>query len=70
MVKTPKKDKWKLIELSRFDTVMLQISKYELDTDTYEVVGTITLHENDMESRVEWIKAIENMNLESSQKSS
>ena len=67
-----KKDKWKLVELKRFDRIMLQISKFDLSINEYETVGTISIHENDMESRDEWHKAMEIMNLdhENSQKSS
>ena len=66
------KQKWKLIELKRFDRIMLQISKYDLELSNYETVGTISIHETDLESRDEWHKAIEIMNLENenSQKSS
>ena len=66
------KQKWKLVELKRFDRIMLQISKYDLELSNYETVGTISIHETDLESRDEWHKAIEIMNLENenSQKSS
>lgn len=63
------KPKWILLELNRFDRVLLQIAKLDLDTNQHEVVGTITLDEQDTESREEWKKAIEAMNLEHSQKS-
>ncbi len=65
-----KKDKWKLVELKRFDSIMFQILKYHLDLGEYETIGSISIHETDMESRNEWHKAIEMMNLENSQKSS
>ena len=64
------KPKWIILELRRFDRVLLQISKYNLDVNKHEVVGTITLDEVDMESKIEWLKAIETMNLEHSPKSS
>ena len=66
------KPKWKLVELKRFDRIMLQILKHDLELDTHEPVGSISIHETDLESRDEWHKAIEIMNLENenSQKSS
>ena len=66
------KPKWKLIELKRFDRIMLQILKHNPPEEEYETVGTISIHETDLESRDEWHKAIEIMNLENenSQKSS
>ena len=63
-----KNPKWEIMELRRFDRLLLQISKYDKEIDRYDIIGTITLHESDMESREEWKKAIEMMNKESSQK--
>ena len=57
------KEPWKIFELHRFDRIMLQVSHNN------EIVGTISLHENDMESRGLWKKAIGVMN-ESLQKDS
>ncbi len=60
-----KKPKWEVMELKRFDRLLLQISKYDPEIDRYDIIGTITLHETDLESRNEWQKAIEMMNSES-----
>ena len=62
--KKPSK-KWEIMELKRFDRLLLQISKYDPEIDRYDIIGTITLHETDLESRNEWQKAIEMMNSES-----
>ncbi len=64
-----KPKKWSLVELKRFDRVLLQISLFDYDRGEYSVVGTITLEEDDTESREEWLKAIEDMNQENSRKS-
>ena len=64
------KPKWKVLELRRFDKVMLQIYKYDLDTNEYVIVGSISIEEEDLESREAWMKAIEVMNQEFSQKNS
>ena len=64
------KPKWTLLELKRFDRILLQISLYDTDLSTYDIVGTITIDETDLESREEWMKAIDVMNLEHSQKNS
>jgi len=50
------KEPWKIVELRRFDRIMLQVSH------NHEIVGTISLHEDDMESRGLWKKAIEWIN--------
>ena len=62
--KKPSK-KWEILELKRFDRLLLQISKYDPEIDRYDIIGTITLHETDLESRNEWQKAIKMMNSES-----
>jgi hypothetical protein len=49
---------------------MFQISHYNLEYGEYEVIGTITIDDTDMESREAWTKAIDVMNLEYSQKNS
>ena len=59
-----------VVELRRFNNIILQISMYDIDRGKYYVVGTITIDEEDMESRGAWQKAIEAMNIEFSQKSS
>ena len=64
------KPKWSLLELKRFDRILLQISLYDVYLDAYDIVGTITIDETDLESREEWMKAIDVMNLEHSQKNS
>jgi len=66
--KEMKNPKWEILELRRFDRLLLQISKYDTELGKYEIIGTVTLHESDMESRNEWQRAIEMMNKESSQK--
>jgi len=50
------KKKWKIVELKRFDRILLQVSNND------EIVGTITLDESDMESRELWNRAIEWIN--------
>ena len=62
-----KQKKWKLVELTRFSKIILQISIYDFDIGSYEVVGSISIEEEDLESREAWLKAIEMMNLEFSQ---
>lgn len=64
------KPKWLIAELSRFDRVLLQISMYDIELGKYEVIGTVTLDDRDMESREIWLKAIEWMNREFLQKNS
>ena len=64
------KPKWLITELKRFDRLMLQISHYDLEYNEYQVIGTITIDDTDMESREAWNKAIDRMNLEFSQKNS
>lgn len=59
-----KPDRWKIVELTRFDKILLQISKYDPDTKSYEVVGSISIEEEDLESREAWLKAIKVMNQE------
>lgn len=49
-------ERWKVFELNRYDRILLQISH------DHEIVGTISLDESDMESRVLWKKAIEYIN--------
>ncbi|KKM65669.1 hypothetical protein LCGC14_1442470, partial [marine sediment metagenome] len=56
------KTKWTVVELRRFDRILLQIS--HLEDDEYQVIGTITIDDTDMESREAWQKAIEEMNKE------
>ena len=62
------KTKWTVVELRRFDRILLQIS--HLEDDEYQVIGTITIDDTDMESREAWQKAIEEMNKEYLQKNS
>ena len=64
------KSKWTVVELRRFDRILLQISHFSLEYDEYQVIGTITIDDTDMESREAWMKAIDMMNLEYSQKNS
>jgi hypothetical protein len=64
------KQRWTITELKRFDRIMFQISHYNLEYGEYEVIGTITIDDTDMESREAWTKAIDVMNLEYSQKNS
>lgn len=64
------KPKWKVVELTRFDRILLQISAWSTEYKEYEVIGTITLDDRDMESREIWAKAIEWMNQEFLQKNS
>jgi len=65
-----KPKKWTITELQRYDRILLQIAIYDFDLGEYEVIGTITLDDRDMESKVAWMKAVEHMNQEFSQKSS
>ena len=65
-----KTKKWKILELTRFGRILLQISMYDCSLNTYEVVGSISIEEEDLESKGEWLKAIEIMNQEFSQKNS
>ena len=65
-----KPKKWKILELTRFSRILLQISMYDFSLNTYEVVGSISIEEEDLESKEEWLKAIEIMNQEFSQKNS
>ena len=69
-MKPKMKPKWKVKEFKRFDRMLLQISILDMDMDAYEIIGTITLHEADMESREAWTKAVEEMNQEFLQRSS
>ena len=64
------RQKWTITELKRFDRILLQISMYDPEYSKYQVIGTITIDDTDMESREAWTKAIEVMNLEYSQKNS
>lgn len=59
-----------VVELSRFDRILLQISMYNPEYKEYQVIGTITLDDRDTESREIWSKAIKWMNEEFSQKNS
>ena len=70
MMKEMKPKKWKVVELTRFSKILLQISKYDFSLNSYEVVGSISIEEEDLESIEEWLKAIEAMNQEFSQKNS
>ena len=63
------KSKWLVTELRRFDRILLQISHLHED-DEYQVIGTITIDDTDMESREAWTKAIAGMNKEFLQKNS
>ena len=65
-----KQKKWKILELTRFSRALLQISMYDYSLNTYEVVGSISIEEEDLESKEEWLKAIEIMNQEYLQKNS
>ena len=65
-----KQKKWKILELTRFSRALLQISMYDYSLNTYEVVGSISIEEEDLESKEEWLKAIEVMNQEYLQKNS
>lgn len=65
-----KPKKWLITELRRFDRILLQISMYNLEYSEHQVIGTITIDDTDMESREAWMKAIDVMNLEYSQKNS
>jgi len=62
------KPKWSVAELKRFDRILLQISMYDPENNEYEVIGTITLDDRDIESIEIWLRAIEWMNREFSQK--
>ena len=62
------RSKWLVTELRRFDRILLQIS--HCVDDEYQVIGTITIDDTDMESREAWTKAIEGMNKEFLQKNS
>ncbi len=64
------KPKWTIVELKRFDRILFQISHFNSEYGEYQVIGTITIDDTDMESREAWTKAIDVMNLEFSRKSS
>lgn len=64
------KAKWTVVELKRFSKILLQISKYDSEIGEYVIVGSISIEEEDLESRESWLKAIEMMNQEFSQKNS
>lgn len=64
------KSRWSITELKRFDRILLQISMYDLERKKYEVIGTITLDDRDMESREIWLIGIEKMNEEFLQRNS
>ncbi|HEC64535.1 MAG TPA: hypothetical protein ENI23_04505 [bacterium] len=65
-----KPKKWKVTELKRFSKILLQISQYDFDIGEYVIVGSISIEEEDLESRESWLKVIEMMNQELSQKNS
>ena len=64
------KPRWIVAELRRFDRILLQISMYNIEYKEYQVIGTITLDDRDMESREIWKWAIEEMNEEFLQRNS
>ena len=64
------KSRWIVAELRRFDRILLQISMYNIEYKEYQVIGTITLDDRDMESREIWKWAIEEMNEEFLQRNS
>lgn len=70
MPKKEVKPRWLIKGLKRFDRIILQISMYDTERKEYEVIGTITLDDRDMESKEIWLKAIEQMNEEFLQKNS
>ena len=56
------KQKWTITELKRFDRILLQISMYDPEYSKYQVIGTITIDDKDMESREAWKKVLKNHN--------